>query len=135
MYPYLRNYKSKCLTAADYHSGSGLFRAIGEMIGVDTEGLYVGVAQYSMSKDYVLLNETDLKKVWFYLRNGVMIAPTDDMVATVPVYFHYPLNFANPYQRSAVQRTYQLKGAQELNLPSGHTYPAHDRKLGCIPKY
>ena len=135
MYPYMRNYKSQCLTAADYNSASGLFRAIGQLILVDTEGLYVGEAQNALSKDYVLLNETDLKKVWFYIKNGVMTAPTDDMVATVPVYFYYPLNPANPYQRSAAQKTYQLRGAQELNLPTGHTYPAHDRKIGCIPKY
>jgi hypothetical protein len=151
-------YKSYCLNSTHYNSSNPLFMALRDIIGVDTEGLYIGVkppeavtltsgTTTSTASDYILIRETDLKKVWFYLKNNTIpTAPTDANVADVAVYFYYPLNVASPFVKTSTQRMYQVKGAAELNntnvTTSGAnasgtatTYPPHDRKIGCIPKF
>jgi hypothetical protein len=147
-----------------------------DIIGVDTEGLYIGekspeaVTDSSGNvttgyADYILVRESDLKQVWFYLKNGVPTIPTDDIVANVAVYFYYPLNKVSPFVKTSTQRVFRVRGSKEIftgtnnnsnsgtnnNSNSGtvsswdgstsnssgsvSTYPTHDRKIGCIPKF
>jgi hypothetical protein len=95
------------------------------------------------AEDMIYIRETDLKKVWFYLKSNVPTLPTDDNVANVAIYFYYPLNFTSPYVKSSTQRIYRVVGPKDLGQPnSGSTsggtstsYPPHDRKIGCIPKF
>jgi hypothetical protein len=148
------SFKSYCLNSTHYNSSNPLFKALRDIIGVDTEGLYIGekaaevittgdgqtIAGY---KDYILLRETDLKEVWFYLNNGVPTAPTDANVANVAVYFYFPLNKLSPFVKTSTQRIFRLRGANEINGPTDASqssgtptsYPPHDRKIGCIPKF
>jgi hypothetical protein len=157
-------YKSYCLTNTQYNSSNPLFQAMRDVLQVETEGLYVGekaaetvvttvngVATTTTGyKDYILIREADLKVVWFYMKNGTPTAPTEDNVANNSVYFYYPLNKASPFVKSSTQKMYQVKGAAELNSTSSTTttstatatssgssssYPPHDRKIGCIPKF
>jgi hypothetical protein len=149
-------YKSFCLNSSYYNSSNPLFQAFRDIIGVDTEGLYVGEKAaetiYNSQnqpvatgvKDYILIRETDLKQVWFYMNNGVPTAPTDANVANVAVYFHYPLNKTSPFIKGSTQKLYRVKGGNELaggntsgTAPAGTgtSYPPHDRKIGCIPKF
>jgi hypothetical protein len=160
-------FKSHCLNSTHYNSSNALYKAMRDIIGVDTEGLYIGekspeavtdsngnvVTGYP---DYILVRETDLKQVWFYLKNGVPTVPTDDMVANVAVYFYYPLNKVSPFVKTSTQRVFRVRGSKEIftgtnnNSNSGtgslngnssnssgsvSTYPTHDRKIGCIPKF
>lgn len=148
-------FKSFCLNSTHYNSSSALFKAFRDIIGVDTEGLYVGEKSpetvFSSNgqvigtgvKDYILIRESDLKAVWYYMNNGVPTAPTDDNVQNVAVYFNYPLNKASPFIKTSTQRIYRVKGAAELSGSSTNTsqtsgstsaFPPHDRKIGCIPK-
>lgn len=150
-------FKSYCLTSGHYNSSNALFKALRDVIQVDTEGLYIGekaaetfvasdgVTQITGAKDYILIRESNLKSVWFYLDNGTPTAPNDANVASVPVYFYYPLNKTTPFVRSSTQRIYRVRSAAELaNLSSDATgsnaagantsYPPHDRKIGCVPK-
>jgi hypothetical protein len=151
-------FKSYCLTSTHYNSTNALYKAFRDYIGVDTEGLYVGVkAAETITnsdgtttaglKDYLLIRETDLKAVWFYLKSGVPTVPTDDNVANNAVFFYYPLNTASPYIQSSTQRLYKVTSAAELSTSSTTTtsgststgtrtsYPPHDRKIGCVPKF
>ncbi|MGE3611568.1 MAG: hypothetical protein AB7I27_18400 [Bacteriovoracaceae bacterium] len=147
-------FKSYCLNSTYYNSNNALFKAFRDILQVDTEGLYIGEKAAETvtnssgqtttgAKDYILIRETDLKQVWFYLKNGVPTVPTDDIVANVQVYFYYPLNKTSPYIQTSTQRIYRVKGASELNVSStpatstGTTtsYPPHDRKIGCVPKF
>lgn len=153
-------YLSYCLNSSHYNSNNPLFKAMRDIIGVDTEGLYVGVkapetvtdAQGNITtgfQDLILIRETDLKAVWFYLKSGVPTAPTDTSVVNEAVYFYYPLNKTSPYVRTSTQRIYRVYSAQELNAmssggpssggstPTGGStsYPPHDRKIGCVPKF
>ena len=150
-------FRSYCLNSTHYSSSNPLFKAMRDVVGVDMEGIYVGVkAAESVTdrdgnivtapSDFILIREADLKSVWFYLKNNVPTVPTEAIVSSVPVYFYYPLNPASPYVRSSTQKLYQVKGAAELNnqtVTSGGNnssgistnYPPHDRKIGCIPKF
>lgn len=155
-------YRSYCLNSTHYNSNNGIFKAIRDVVGVDTEGLYIaektteavtsvnGSTTTAGSRDFILIRETDLKQVWFYLNNGIPTAPTDENVANVAVFFYYPLNKASPFVKTSTQRIFQVKSPQELFLggstttPSGTgssgqgaptAYPPHDRKMGCIPKF
>ncbi|WPU63888.1 hypothetical protein [Peredibacter starrii] len=150
-------YKSYCLNSTHYNSSNPLFKAMRDIIEVDTEGLYIGEkAAETVTdsngntttgfKDYILIRETDLKAVWFYLKSNVPTAPTDDNVANNAVYFYYPLNKASPFVKTSTQRIFRVRGANELgnsNVSSGGStstgsttsYPPHDRKIGCVPKF
>lgn len=150
--------RSYCLTNTEYNSSNVLFQAMKDFIGVDTEGIYVGVKAPETvfdrdgnpivgPSDFILIRETDLKAVWFYLKNGVPTVPTDSNVSSVAVYFYYPLNKVSPFVKSSSQRIYQVKGANELSTTQGVSgggssssgtstnYPPHDRKIGCVPKF
>jgi hypothetical protein len=150
-------FKSYCLNSTHYKSSNPLFRAIGDFVGVDTEGIYIGFKSaestldaqgnlVSGSEDMLFIRETDLKAVWFYLRNGVPTLPTDENVNNVAVYFYYPLNKSSPFVKSSTQRIYRVMGQNDISssnnssdptTPSGAptSYPPHDRKIGCIPKF
>lgn len=149
-------FKSYCLTSTQYNSSNPLFKAMRDIIGVDTEGLYIGGKApetvivdgrpTSGYEDFIFIRETDLKAVWFYLNNGVPTAPTDDNVANKAVFFYYPLNKASPFVRTSTQRVFRVLGAAELPNQSNDstgassngnpvTFPPHDRKIGCVPKF
>ena len=160
-------FRSYCLNSTHYNSNNALFKAMRDYIGVDTEGLYIGykspdgnlntTGTVSVAQaDFLYLRESDLKQVWFYLKNGVPTAPTEQIVADVAVYFYYPFNKVSPFVRTSTQKIYRLISAQEYNEivkgmsnssdsslnegssnDSGSTtkYPSHDRKVGCVPKF
>lgn len=149
-------YRAYCPKAEHYNSNNTLFKAMRDFIGVDTEAFYGGAKFLNTTSavgacltDIVLLRETDIKDVWFYYKNGVPTVPTDDIIANVPVYFHYPLNKASPYVKTSTQGLYRVQTAAELNSilngnntptttsnPTGGAtiFPPHDRRLGCVPK-
>lgn len=126
---------SYCPSEAHYNSSNPLWKALGEVVGVPTEGLYAGVESED-GRDVILLRETDIKSVWFFLKNNQVKVPNDETVSRVTVYFYYPLDKMDPYTRKPHQKVYRVKSAQELGveIPAPTTYPTHDRKLACIPK-
>lgn len=151
------SYKSFCLTSEHYNSPTNaLYKAFRDVIGVDTEGLYIAEKPsetiedangnaVTTNPDYLLIRESDLKAVWFYVKNGVLTKPTEENVANVTTYFYHPLNKTNPTIKSSSQQLYRVKSAQELasggvsgsaTTTSGSVgmFPPHDKKIGCIPK-
>jgi len=145
-------FKAYCVNATHYNSDNPLFKALRDVIGVDTEGLYVGekIAESSDEaettaayRDLLLIREADLKAVWFYLNGNVPTRPSEINVANNAVFFYYPLNKASPYVKTSTQRLYRVRSAKELNgqenstTPGGTptTYPPHDRRIGCVPKF
>jgi len=149
-------FRSYCLNSTHYNSSNPLFKAMRDVIGVDMEGIYVGVKApetvfdrdgnpVRAPDDFLMIGETDLKQVWFYMKNGVPTVPTDAIVSSVPVFFYYPMNKVSPFVKASTQKIYQVKGANELNndtVEGGNNssgistnYPPHDRKIGCIPKF
>lgn len=150
------SYKAYCPTSAHYNSENVIFKAMRDIVSVDTEGLYIAMKDGELVNtgtttsvgpaDYILVRETDIKKAWFYMNAGVPTAPTDANIAGKTIYFYYPFNFSSPYVKTSSQRTYVVKKASELssssvsnsgsNNASGAitTFPPHDRRIGCVPK-
>lgn len=152
------SFRSFCLTSEHYNNPTNpLYKAFRDVLGVDTEGLYIGEKSAEIIRDangndvttnpdFLLIRETDLKAVWFYVKNGVLTKPTDANVANVTTYFYHPLNKTTPFIKSSTQQLYRVKSAQELSTGgvsqnsttqsgSPGTFPPHDKKIGCIPKF
>ena len=136
---------SYCPGEAQYADGKPQHKTIQNMVGVPTEGIYVADRSENELRDYLLLRESDLKAVWFYMKNGVLTKPTEADAQFQTIYFHYPLNKVTPFVKGPNQKTYRLRSAQEVgNLTtlqafigtSGEmiSHPSHDRKIGCVPK-
>ncbi len=124
---------SFCPGETHYNSTTPLFRALKEVIASETEGLYAAV-EISDSQDVILLNEKNIKAVWFYVKDGQIKVPNDSNVSRQTIYFYYPLDKVNPYVKKPNQKIYQVKSAEEIGMSTGNTYPSHDRKIACIPK-
>lgn len=141
--------KSYCLNSTHYNSDNPLYKALRDIIGVDTEGIYIAqAAQDGGANDLLLIRESVLKQIWFYLDNGVPTAPTEQNIANNRVYFYYPISYEYPYIKTSTQRAYIVRRSSELSntgastSSSGNTssggltsYPPHDGKIGCIPKF
>ena len=135
----------------EYNSSNIEFKALGETIGVPTEGLYFaqgprevivlddGSKQEIKPADVMFIRENLLKNIWFHLTSsGVHYKPTNDTVSQ-PTYFYWPADVAAPYvQKRGYQKLYQVMHASEL-VSSGFTTTIPttikplDRKMGCIP--
>ena len=140
-----------CPGEAEYNSSTVEFRAIGEIVGVPTEGLYFakgprevidlgdGTKQEVKPADIMFIRETQLKKIWFHLTSdGVHYKPTDDTVSQ-PTYFYWPADEDAPYtQKRGYQKLYQVMHSTELTS-SGYTSSIPttikplDRKMACVP--
>lgn len=126
-------YFSYCLNQAHFNSNNPVMKAMGDVLSdIPTEGLYVAV---SMENDYDIrfIREKDLKDVWFYLKDGIPKMPNDQTVSKNKIFFHYPLDRVSPYVKKPNQIVYLLKSLQDFDAERPGSYPAHDRKIGCIP--
>lgn len=140
------SFHSYCPDEEDYASGKPVFKAMNEILGKGTEGIYVADRSENETKSYLLIRESELRPVWFYINNGTPTKPTEDQLRLQTVYFYYPLNRENPYVKAPNQKLYRVRSAQELsaNLTSLQafasatgemtSFPSHDRKIACVPK-
>ena len=135
-------FKSYCPTQSHYYSNNQLFIALRELVAIDTEALYIAQEE---SKDALLLvRESDIKPIWFFKENGVNIEPDENSVVGKKIQFHWPPAANSPYIKKSHQSTYTVKRASEIgdsvsqsgqnNSGTPTSYPAHDKRIGCIPK-
>ncbi|MBA2404007.1 MAG: hypothetical protein H0V66_04480 [Bdellovibrionales bacterium] len=125
-------FRAYCPQAPHYNSYNVLFRVLGNILQTETEGLYMGQRLRGFG-DFAFVGERELKRSWFYLRNGVRVIPTNADVANNIIYFTHD------------GEVFRLKGLNEVSwsdrsgtmTPDGHAthYPAHDRRIGCVPKF
>jgi hypothetical protein len=138
-------FTSYCPDEDDFASGKPEYKAIKDIVGTNTEGLYVADRSESEMHDYLFVRESDLRAVWFYMKNGVPTKPTEDIIPFQTIYFHYPFNKKDPYVKSPNQKIYRLRSVQETGTltslqafigSSGEmiSYPAHDKKIACVPR-
>jgi hypothetical protein len=147
------NAKLFCPGLNEYNSNDVLFNYLGDLLGIETEGIYIAIKEAEAftsidgsgqvvrqlaGQDQLILNETLLKKIWFYLNNGVHVTPNDETVADNTIYFYWPPDINYPHVKKSTQRIYTLKHASETtsdsSSSSSNTLKAADRKFGCIPK-
>lgn len=132
-------FRAYCPNADYYNSDNPLFRAMKDVVGVDTEGLYM--AKQDGVCDVILIGETLLKKIWFYIENGVHLQPNDQTVSGKQLQFYWPADPASPYIKKSHQRVYTLKRPGEPicgdEVGGGGVdpsqYPTHDKRIGCVP--
>lgn len=141
-----RTFKAFCPTRQHYYSSSPVFKAMRDIVGVDTEALYA--AKQENVCDTVLIKESLLSKIWFFKEGGVHITPTPDTISGKQIQFYWPADISSPHIKKSHQRTYTVKSVTELNSAcSGSSIdntaqnssgvktnlPPHDKRLGCIP--
>lgn len=139
-------FKAYCPKQTHYYSSNQLFVAMRDIIGVDTEGLYI--AKQENVNDHILINETLLKQIWFYIEANQHIEPNNDTVVGKQIQFYWPPDPDSPFVRKSHQNVFTVKSAQEVSSGdsgsvstdqqnadgSSSSYPPHDKRLGCIPK-
>jgi hypothetical protein len=135
-------FRAYCPKQAHYFSSNQLFAAMRDIIGVDTEGLYV--AKQEGAIDYILVRESLLKQIWFYIENGQHIEPNNNTIVGKQIQFYWPADVNSPFVRKSHQQLFTIKSANELSTGTASTsqqssngspmsYPPHDKRLGCIP--
>ena len=137
-------FKAYCPTRLHYYSDSPLFRAMREVVAVDTEALYA--AKQNNVCDFLLIKESLLKQIWFYIEGGQHIEPTNNTVQGKQVQFYWPPDVNSPFIKKSHQRVYTIKGSTEITcndsslndggqnsggVPSN--IPPHDKRIGCVP--
>ena len=143
-----------CPKQTDFIGPNKVYSLMADIVGGDTEGLYLGVKEketYSYTDpqtnttttangldDFVLIREAILKQIWFYYDNsGMLIQPDETTVNNETIYFYYPPDTSNPYIKKAHQRTYTIRHPNDLSTANGSGIPTNvipgDKRFGCIP--
>jgi hypothetical protein len=144
MRPFLddNTYKAYCPTQLHYYSTNPIFKALRDLVG-DTEALYA--AKQENVLDYLLVRESILKNIWFYVEGGQNIEPTSDTIQGKKIQFYWPADAASPFIKKSHQRVYTVTAASELSgdntvetgVSNGEAvrtnYPTHDKRIACIP--
>jgi hypothetical protein len=139
LYPLLddETFRSYCPREEHYSSSDPLLQALGDVIGINTEGIYTAKAEGSC--DVTLIRESQLKKIGFHLKDGKPVMPNYDSIAKDEIKFYWPADTINPLVRKSHQIIYTIKAIDELPQVCGiealepNYSPSHDKKFGCIP--
>ncbi|MBF0301226.1 MAG: hypothetical protein HQK51_21130 [Oligoflexia bacterium] len=142
---------SYCPKQKQYNSNIPILRILKDVIGVDTEGLYMSIREPIRTSDqngniiaapasYILIREGLLKKIWFYYDNEEKaIVPDDDTVSQNTIMFNWPPDIEYPLIKKSTQYTYTVRHPSQMSdqaaaSNSNRTSAVpHDKKFGCIP--
>ncbi|MBF0314182.1 MAG: hypothetical protein HQK52_12260 [Oligoflexia bacterium] len=136
-----------CPTQSDYNSpiSNPVFKVLREVVGVDTEAFYYGVHaseqlmdragnRYSTPEVRMLIRESLLKQIWFYLDNGRPTEPDSNAVETKTIMYHWPPDVNSPYVRTSSQKLFTITDGQSNASGSMRTSVSPtDKRIGCIP--
>jgi hypothetical protein len=147
---------SVCPAQEQYHGPDLTYQALGQFIGVDTEGIFVGRRDkqvlykpdgttQEVPQDLILIQESILKRIWFYYYNGIPVRPDEVTSAQMTLHFYYPPNYDSPYVQKSFQTDYTVMDRGELaagssgssgsapSAPGSSGLPTYDKRFGCIP--
>lgn len=137
-----------CPGRNEYEGDDPIFKILGEVVGVPTEGIYLAEKQpeplfdadgnvIEVPQDIIIIRENLAKKVWFYFENGRHYRPDEVTVNTKTLHFYYPPDPEEPFVQKSDQRIYTIRSPQSLgqqgNVGLNTSIPAPDRRFGCIP--
>lgn len=143
-------FKAFCPKQADYYGDNLLFKAMREIVGVDTEALYIAKKE-GLGCTYTLIRENLAKKIWFYKENNVPIEPNADTIVGKKVQFYWPADTSSPFIKKSHQSTFTIRSIEDLQndpqcnggsslssatnsgVNSTSNYPPHDKRIGCVP--
>ncbi|MDA9793300.1 hypothetical protein N9B72_01820, partial [Bacteriovoracaceae bacterium] len=144
-------FRAYCPVQTHYLSDNEIFKVLKEYVGVDTEGLYLAVKEPEITfddsgnqtlaaDDYILIKESQLKQVWFYIENSLKIEPTNENVGNHTVHFYWPADPTSPYIKKPNQKLYTIRHPSQITTSPGNstdiptTFTPHDKRFACVPK-
>ncbi len=145
MQPWLdqRTGRAFCPGLDEYNGNENIFRVLGDLIGIETEGLFLAVQEAESSEQdgptVLFIRESQLKEIWFYYRDGQHYRP-DEVTAgqrTIRFYWPPPGPGGDPYIRQAHQRLFTIRSPEELSGPASGLQTSirpPDKRFGCIPR-
>jgi hypothetical protein len=133
------NATAYCPNSSHYNSNEPKFKILKEVIGVETEGLFMGImtpvtytsiapdAPPVTNVDIIYIRESIVNQIWFYSErnnSGLLInkRPTPETAHTKNLKFYWPPNFADPlgqnnnYQKKVWQEEYQILTGEEAQI-------------------
>jgi len=130
-------------------TGDNLFRVLKEIVGVDTEGLFMserepiiipdGQGGFNLApSDFLMIREGQLRKIWFYFENNQHFVPDEVTSSSKTIHFYWPPDEVNPYVKKSHQQTYTIRAPEDLGQ-SGATSGLNtsirppDKRFACIP--
>jgi hypothetical protein len=142
--------KGFCPTQQHYNGDQPVFKVMKEEVGVDTEGLYIGLRQTlnligedgsftPAPHDILLIRENLLNKIWFYYENNKHYTPDDVTAGQKTIMFYWPPDIDHPHVRKSTQYIYTVTAPDQVDTtaaPDGalstNVVPP-DKRLGCVP--
>lgn len=141
-----------CPTSDHYYTDEPVFQILRDLVGVDTEGLYLAVKESEsltdsngdvteLPPDYLLMREGLLKQLWFYMDNGTPIPADDNAAKFKTVMFYWPADTTYPLVKKSYQRAYYVRSPSQISDEDNDavtglrtTVSPADKRIGCIPK-
>ncbi len=140
-------FRAFCPKMTDFEGNDPLFSAMQDTVATDTEALYV--AKRVNVCDFILVNESTIRQIWFYEENGLRIRPTEENIQGKRIQFFWPadLTSGSPFTQKGGQQRYTVNSTEEISgTCTGNdrdvpvtddtlrtSIPAHDKRIGCIP--
>ncbi len=139
-----------CPTDTEYNGTEPLFKVLKEVVGIDTEGIYLAEKEPELidideegtavqaPQDILIIREGLLKKIWFYYENGVYYTPNQTTAGQKTVRFYWPADTLNPHVKKSDQRLYTVRspetiGAGGSSTGLSSTLRPPDKRFGCVP--
>lgn len=133
-----------CPKQENYNGNDPTFKIMKEVVGVDTEGIYLAVKQPEISDQteggnkLMLIREGLLRKIWFYFENGQHLVPDDITASQKTIMYYWPPDVNDPYVHKSTQKIYTVRAPEDINsngATSGlvTTVRPPDKRFGCLP--
>ncbi len=138
-----------CPKQAQYNGTDPLFRILKEVVGVDTEGLYIALKEEEIlntssgtavpaPQDILFIREGLLRQIWFYYENGQHFTPNDTTANQKTIMFYWPADPVNPYVKKSTQKIYTIRASDSLSAAQNAgalrtSIRPPDKRFGCVP--
>ena len=146
-----------CPTINDYENGTEIFQVLGELVGVETEALFIARKEDEIFEDgggnpitgppgFMFIRQSQLEQIWFYFDNsGQPIFANEDLARTETIHYFWPPcedTTCSPTVRAAGQRLFTIRASNDLSdLPASDEQigfrssiqPA-DKRVACVPR-
>ncbi len=132
-----------------YYSDDPIFKILEEVVGVNTEGIYMAAREgktmldssgnlIAAPIDVLIIREGLLKKIWFYFENAQHYVPDEVTATQKTIHFYWPPDPENPYIQKSTQDIYTVRAPEDIGQTEGRTglttgLKPPDKKFGCIP--
>jgi len=133
-----------CPKQEQYNGNDPTFKIMKEVVGVDTEGIYLSVKQPEASDQQEggnklqLIREGLLRKIWFYFENGQHFVPDDITASQKTIMYYWPPDVNDPYVQKSTQKIYTVRAPEDINSNGASsglvtTVRPPDKRFGCVP--